>query len=217
MILLIQPPENCFIFISYRIITNINLIAKSTRFSNKMSSVAERLTDFRVKLITYMNMKLDEECDIDNLEQLGTPNNPDPAQPETGQEFAIAGYKIIRIRDNICFIWTANSYFLVNLDTNLAHMRLFSTKTEGKLGKAVLGRQESDDIAAHRIRLLFEGQPEKSQSDVPRGQYDILAEPYYSRQDYGIDLAGINMYYLNNSCQIYSYANGRMPEIPHKN
>jgi hypothetical protein len=177
-----------------------------------MSSVAERLTDFRVKLITYMNMKLDEECDIDDLEQLGTPNNPDPTCPETGQEFAIAGYKILRIRANICFIWSANSYFLVNLDTDLAHMRLFSTKIEGKLVKVVLGQRKSDDIAAPRIRLLFECPPEKSQSSVPSGRIDILSEPYYSRRDYNLDLAGINMNYLNSSCQVYSYANGRMPE-----
>jgi len=179
-----------------------------------MSSVAERLVDFRVKLITYMNMKLNEECDIDNLEQLGTPNNPDPTCPETGQEFAIAGYKILRIRDNICFIWTDTSYFLVNLDTDLAHMRLFSTNTEGKLVKVVLGQQTTDNSTVPKIRLLFECQPEKSQSLVPRGRIDILAEPYYSRRDYNLDLAGINMNYLNSSSEVYSYANGRMPEIP---
>ena len=188
------------------------------RLSEKPNSMAiiittaEQETDFRIKLITYMNMKLDEECDIDDLEQLGESDDTNPNHQETGQEFAIAGYKIIRIRDNICFIWESNSYFLVNLDTDLAHMRLFSTKTEGKLVKAVLGQLNSDDIAAPKIRLLFEGQPEKTQSEVPRGRFDILAEPYYTRRDYDLDLSAIDMSYVNNSCEVYSYANGRMPE-----
>ena len=125
-----------------------NLIVEHQQSWSKMTSAAEQLTDFRIKLITYMNTKLDEECDIDDLEQLGESDDTNPNHPVSGQEFAIAGYKIIRIRGNICFIWTISSYFLVNLDTDLAHMRLFSTKTEGKLVKAVLGNQNSDDIAA---------------------------------------------------------------------
>jgi hypothetical protein len=177
-----------------------------------MSTVAERLTDFRIKLITYMNTKLDVECDINHLKQLVISDNNDPNHPETGQEFAIAGYKIIQIRGNICFIWESNSYFLVNIDTDLAHMRIFSTKTEGKLVKAVLGCQKSDNIATPKIKLLFEGQSEKTQADVPSSRYDILAEQYYTSRDYELDLQEMNMNYLNGSSEVYSYANGRMPE-----
>ena len=182
---------------------------------NSIPTVAEQETDFRIKLITYMNMKLDQKCDIDDLEQLGESDDTTTATTRNrdGQEYTVGNYKIIRVQDNICFIWADTSYFLVNLDTDLAHMRLFSTKTEGKLVKAVLGCQESDDIAAHKIRLLFECQPEKTQSEVPRGRFDILAEPYYTRRDYDLDLSAINMTYLNSSCEVYSYANGRMPEI----
>ena len=170
-------------------------------------------------------MKLDQECDIDDLDQLGESDDTTTATTRNrdGQEYTVGNYKIIRVRDNICFIWADTSYFLVNLDTDLAHMRLFSGKTEGKLVKAVLGNQESDDIASLKIRLLFEGQPEKTQAEVPKGRYDILAEPYYTRWDYTLDLPGINMTYVNgengssgngSSGDVYSYPNGRMPEIP---
>lgn len=187
---------------------------------NSIPTAAEQETDFRIKLITYMNMKLDQECDIDDLEPQGESDNTTTATTTNrdGQEYTIGEYNVIRVRDNICFIWVDTSYFLVNLDTEVAHMRLFSNKAEGKLVKAVLGSQESDDIASPNIRLLFEGQPEKTQAEVPKGRYDILAEPYYTRRDYTLDLSGINMTYLNggngSSGDVYSYPNGRMPEIP---
>ena len=175
-------------------------------------TAAEQETDFRIKLITYINMKFDEACEIDDLEQLGesddTPENP------AGKKYKMRGYKIIRIRENICFIWCINAYFLVNLDTDLVHMRIFSTNIEGKLVKAVLGKLNSDDIEAPRITLLFEGQPEKQQAEVPRDRFDILAEPYYTHREYILDLAAINMTYVTGRCDVYSYANGDVPEIP---
>jgi hypothetical protein len=180
------------------------------------SSLSETTQEFRIKLITYMNMKLAHECDIDDLESQGESDNTTTATTTNrdGQEYKVGEYNIIHIRDNICFIWADNSYFLVNLDTEVAHMRLFSSKTEGKLVKAVLGNQELDYITSPKIRLLFEGQPEKTQADVPRGRYNILAEPYYTHQDYNLDLSGMcNMTYCPSSNQVYSYPNGRMPEI----
>jgi len=176
-----------------------------------ITTTAEQETDFRIKLITYMNMKLDEVCELDDLEPLA--ESDDTPESPAGKRYTVGEYKILRIRDNICFIWTINSYFLVNLDTDLAHMRLFSTKTEGKLVKAVLGQLDSDDINSSRIRLLFEGQPEKSQSEVPRSRFHILAEPYYLSRDYLLDLSAIDMSYLNSSGEVYSYPNGGMPEI----
>jgi len=179
------------------------------------TTATEQEADFRIKLITYMNMKLDEECELDDLAQEPHSESDDNQEHPAGKRYTVGNYKITRIRDNICFIWTINSYFLVNLDTDLAHMRLFSNTTqfEGKLVKAVLGQLNSDDINSPRIRLLFEGQPEKSQSEVPRGRFDILAEPYYLRRDYLLDLSAIDMSYMNDSSDVYSYANWRMPEI----
>jgi hypothetical protein len=94
-------------------------------------------------------------------------------------------------------------------------MNLFSTKTRGKLVNAVLRMGEPSDSSPNKLILLYMGIPEKTDEDVPRGRFDILAEPFYQRMEYSLDFESpeIQMTYIPESAQIYSYPNDRRPEL----
>lgn len=178
------------------------------------SAVSSTTQEFRIQLIHYMNTQLGIECEIDSLEQQDNDNHG----PET---YTIRDYTIIRFPTNPanpyhrCFIWSENAYFLVDLTTDRASMHLFSTKTCGKLVNAVLRTRPGDDLLADKLVLLYKGIPEKSDKDVPRGKFDILAEPFYQRLEYSLDFDSpeIQMTYIPESTQVYSYPNDRRPDI----
>lgn len=184
--------------------------------TSPVSTESESTLEFRIQLITYMNTKLDIECDIDNLEL-------EDSSDDTGSEmYSVSGYKIIRFPQNPqansahrCFIWSENAYFLADLSTDRVFIRLFSTKNQGKLMSAVFRQRSSDDLEADKLVLLYRGIPEKSEADVPRGKFDILAEPYYQRMEYSFDFDSpeIVMTYIPESAEIYSYPNDARPEL----
>ncbi len=188
--------------------------ASETSQESRTSEVSSTTQEFRIQLITYMNTQLGIECEIDNLEQ----QDNDNTGPET---YTIRDYTIIRFPANPgnpyhrCFIWSENAYFLVDLTTDRALMNLFSTKSCGKLVNAVLRTRPGDDLLADKLVLLYKGIPEKSDADVPQGRFDILAEPFYQRMEYSLefDSPEIQMIYIPESTQIYSYPNDRRPEL----
>jgi hypothetical protein len=153
-------------------------LTSETSRESTASAVSSTTQEFRIQLITYMNTQLGIECEIDSLEQ----QENDNTEPET---YTIREYTIIRFLANPtnpyhrCFIWSENAYFLVDLTTDRALMNLFSTKTRGKLVNAVLRMGEPSDSSPNKLILLYRGIPEKSDEDVPRGRFDILAEPFY--------------------------------------
>lgn len=179
------------------------------------SAVSSTTQEFRIQLITYMNTQLGIECEIDNLEQQANDNT----EPET---YTIREYTIIRFPENPgnpyhrCFIWSENPYFLVDLTTDRALMNLFSTKTCGKLVNAAYQNGGLNySSSTNKLVLLYRGIPEKTDADVPRGKFDILAEPFYQRMEYSLDFDNpeIQMTYIPESTQIYSYPNDRRPEL----
>jgi hypothetical protein len=196
----------------------------SSGAESQASATRGTTQEFCIQLITYMNTKLDISCDIDSLEQQEDDNS--------GTEiYTVREYTIIRFPANLdnsyhrCFIWDSNSYFLVDLATDRAFMHLFSTKSVGKLVNAVLQSGEPSNSVCQsgepsnsqptKLKLLFRGVPEKSSDDVPRGRYDIQAEPYYYKMDYTLDFDNeeIQMRYIPDSTNTYSYPNDRRPDI----
>lgn len=186
-----------------------------TSETSHASATSGTTQEFCIQLITYMNTKLDINCDIDNIELQKKDDNSGP------EIYKVSEYTIIRFPTNSantehrCFIWDSNSYFLVDLTTDRALINIFSTKSVGKLVNAILRQGEPSDSQPAKLKLLFKGIPEKSDEDLPQGKFDILAEPYYYKIDYTLDFdqEEIQMKYIPGSANTYSYPNDSRPEL----
>ena len=148
---------------------------------------------FLEKCTLFFNEILGISCNIDNF---------NPVDDDTEISYTLGGYTVIRIpgQEAHVIIWSANNCIFANLDTQITHISVYSSKTHGTLKDVRLFPESS------QLKLLFLGA-----RDVSKPTTDIYGQKHYIVEVHDLDYEQMSMLYKSNN--IVSYSNGSMPSI----